>query len=174
MRRWRAVTCCGYPPAPRSSSGRAIIRAMPDEESFETLLARLPHQPPMRLVERIERIEPGTRAVASRTARAGDWYFDGHFPGEPVVPGVVLAELLAQTGGLAVASSAGLGEESIPMRLAALGPLKFPARAGPGSELVATATVRGRMGPLVRIEGDVTADGRVVASGSLTLAEVKR
>jgi 3-hydroxyacyl-[acyl-carrier-protein] dehydratase len=147
---------------------------MPDEESFETLLARLPHQPPMRLVERIERIEPGTRAVASRTARAGDWYFDGHFPGEPVVPGVVLAELLAQTGGLAVASSAGLGEESIPMRLAALGPFKFPARAGPGSELVATATVRGRMGPLVRIEGDVTADGRVVASGSLTLAEVKR
>ena len=59
------------------------------------------------------------------------------------------------------------------MRLAALGSFKFPAAAGPGSELVATATVRGRMGPLVRIDGEVTADGRLVASGSLTLAEVK-
>ena len=146
---------------------------MSDEERFDILLARLPHQPPMRLVERIDRIEPGARAVASRTARAGDWYFDGHFPGEPVVPGVVLAELLAQTGGLAIASDEGRGEGSIAMRLAALGPFKFPEGAGPGSELVATATVRGRIGALVRIEGDVTADGRLVATGSLTLAEVK-
>jgi 3-hydroxyacyl-[acyl-carrier-protein] dehydratase len=141
--------------------------------SFDALLARLPHQPPMRLIERIERIEPGELAIASRTARADDWYFEGHFPGEPVVPAVVLVELLAQTGGLAAASDAARGEASLRMRLAALGSFKFPAAAGSGVELVATAAVRGRMGPLVRIEGDVTADGRLVASGSLTLAEVR-
>jgi 3-hydroxyacyl-[acyl-carrier-protein] dehydratase len=144
---------------------------MSDPVRLEALLARLPHQPPMRLVERIERIEPGELATASRTARPGDWYFDGHFPGEPVVPAVVLVELLAQTGGLAAARDPGL--EPLAMRLAALGPFKFPVSAGPGAQLVATATVQGRMGALVRIQGEVTADGRLVATGSLTLAEVR-
>ena len=157
----------------RVASARGIIRGMSDPARFEYLLARLPHRPPMRLVERIERFEPGALASASRTAHRDDWYFDGHFPGEPVVPAVILVELLAQTGGLAAASDAGEGSGAVRMRLAAVGSFKFPAAAGPGAHLVATATVQGRMGPLIRIQGDVTADGRLVASGSITLAEVR-
>jgi 3-hydroxyacyl-[acyl-carrier-protein] dehydratase len=135
------------------------------------LVARLPHQLPMRLVEEVVEIEPGTLARTRRVARADDWFFNGHFPGHPVIPAIVLVELLAQTGGLAAAPDP-LPAGPLSMRVAAVTDFKFPEAAGPGAVLEATARVTGRMGRLTKIEGRVTADGRVVATGAITLAEV--
>src|ERR1700674_3720 len=64
----------------------------------------LPHRPPMRLVEEIADLVAGESARGLRVAHPEDWYFQGHFPDDPVVPAIVLIELLAQTGGLAAAS----------------------------------------------------------------------
>src|SRR5712691_8240415 len=64
----------------------------------------LPHRPPMRLVEEIADLVAGDSARGLRVARPEDWYFQGHFPDDPVVPAIILIELLAQTGGLAAAS----------------------------------------------------------------------
>jgi 3-hydroxymyristoyl/3-hydroxydecanoyl-(acyl carrier protein) dehydratase len=84
----------------------------------------------------------------------------------------VLVELLAQTGGLAAAAPPADGPpRRLELRVAALGPFKFPAGASAGEVLQATAHVAGHLGGLYKVEGDVTADGRVVAVGSLTLAE---
>jgi len=131
----------------------------------------LPHQPPMRLVEEVVDIQYGHRATGRRVARPDDFYFQGHFPGQPVVPAVILIELLAQTGGLAAAAPPpGSPPPPLQLRVAAVGPFKFPAAAGPGTILEASATVAGRIGGLIKIEGSVTADGQVVATGSLTLA----
>lgn len=126
----------------------------------------------MRLVDQVTEVIPGVSARGTRVTRAEDWFFQGHFPGQPVVPAIILVELLAQTGGLAIGSTAG-AESTLALRVAAFGGFKFPRAAGPDMTLEAVARVAGRMGGLHKIEGEVTADGQVVASGSLTLAEVR-
>jgi 3-hydroxyacyl-[acyl-carrier-protein] dehydratase len=131
----------------------------------------LPHQPPMRLLEEVVSVGPGKEAVGSRLAKPQDFYFQGHFPQDPIVPAIILVELVAQVGGLA-AGAPGPGEEARPLRLrvAAIGPFKFPSAARPGARLEASARVSGSLGGLHKIDGTVTADGIVVAAGSLTLA----
>lgn len=125
----------------------------------------------MRLVEQVSEVTAGVSARCTRVTRPDDFFFQGHFPGQPVVPAIILVELLAQTGGLAIGS--GGAEGKLALRVAAFGGFKFPRAAGPGMTLEAVARVAGRMGGLHKIEGEVTADGQVVASGSLTLAEVR-
>jgi len=132
----------------------------------------LPHQPPMRLLEDVVDVKHGESATGRRLTRPDDFYFQGHFPGDPVVPAIILVELLAQTGGIAAAApSPGDPPSTLQLRVAAIGPFKFPAAAGAGMTLEARARVAGRIGGLFKIEGTVTADGVLVAVGSLTLAE---
>jgi len=133
----------------------------------------LPHRPPMRLVDEIVELTAGERARGRRRLRPDDFFFDGHFPGEAIVPAIILVEMLAQVGGLAAAAPLDSAPPGEPLRLrvAALGPFKFPSAAKPGDELDIRARVAGRLGALYKIEGDVTANGLIVATGSVTLGE---
>jgi 3-hydroxyacyl-[acyl-carrier-protein] dehydratase len=133
----------------------------------------LPHQPPMRLLDEVLELQPGKLALARRVTHPADFYFQGHFPGDPIVPAVILVEMLAQAGGLAAgAPREGDLPASIALRVAGLGPFKFPAAARAGDVLEANARVVGQLGDLYKIEGEVTVSGRIVATGAVTLARI--
>jgi 3-hydroxyacyl-[acyl-carrier-protein] dehydratase len=125
----------------------------------------------MRLLDEISELVPGERARGRRTLRPDDFFFDGHFPGEPIVPAVMLVEMIAQLGGVAAGAprDACAPGEPLRLRVAAFGPFKFPAAARPGAVLDVEARVSGALGGLYKIEGRVTDGSQVLAVGSVTL-----
>ena len=144
---------------------------------LEDLLRILPHRPPFLFVDRVLELDPGQSIVAERTLRAEEPQFAGHFPGRPIMPGVLVAEALAQTSGLLLGLSDRLAASQPLARprvffLAAVN-LKFTHPAVPGDVLVLRAASERSLAGLFRFSVEAVAGPNVVATGSLTLAQME-
>ena len=134
----------------------------------EQIMEILPHRQPFLLIDAVEELEPGKRAVARKCVSYNEPYFGGHFPGEPVMPGVLIIEALAQVGAVAV-----LMQEENKGKLGYFGGIKncrFRRKVVPGDKLKLEARIIRQKGPVVVGEAIASVDGEVAVKAELTLA----
>ena len=130
--------------------------------------AILPHREPFLLIDEVVELEPGERVVARKRVREDEWYLRGHFPGRPVMPGVLIVEAMAQTGAVAV-----LSEEENRGRIALFAGIddtRFKRMVEPGDELELECTLEQVRGPIGKGRARATVDGELAARGTLTFA----
>ena len=139
---------------PTTPLGRADIEAI------------LPHRDPFLLLDEVLELEPSRRVVARRRVRDEDCA--GHFPGNPIMPGVLMVEALAQAGAVAVlAEEANRGKLAL---FAGIDDVRFKRVVRPGDELTLTCELETVRGPIGRGKARATVDGELAVRGTLTFA----
>lgn len=132
------------------------------------ILDIIPHRQPFMLVDTIEELEPGIKAVGKKCVTYNEPFFAGHFPGEPVMPGVLIIEALAQVGAVAILS---MPENK--GKLAFFGGIKearFKGMVKPGDVLMLETEIIKLKGPIGVGSANAYVDGKLVCKAELTFA----
>ncbi len=137
-------------------------------DSLAQALRSLPHGPEFRFVDRLTALEPGVRGAGEYTVRGDEPFLRGHFPGEPLMPGVLLVEAAAQLAGVVAQS-----DPQIPplagLKLTALRAVKIFGSARPGEVIRLEARVTGRMGNLLQAQATAHVGEQLVLQAELVL-----
>ena len=130
----------------------------------------IPQRDPFLMIDEVEEYVPGESAIAYKNINEQEWYFKGHFPGNPIMPGVLIAESLAQTGAVAILSmDENKGKNAL---FGGIDKMKFKRKVVPGDRLKLEVKIIKRKGPIGVGEAIATVDEKIVAKGELTFALV--
>lgn len=128
----------------------------------------IPHRYPFLLVDRIEALEPGTSASGIKNVSANEQFFQGHFPGYPVMPGVLIVEAIAQVGAIALLS---LDEHAGKIAFfAGINNVRFKRQVKPGDTLTLQVELKQIRRGIGSGEGSATVDGEIACRGEFMFA----
>ncbi len=130
----------------------------------------IPQRDPFLMIDEVGEYVPGESAIAYKNVNEQEWYFKGHFPGNPIMPGVLIVESLAQTGAVAILSmEENKGKNAL---FGGIDKMKFKRKVVPGDRLKLEVKIIKRKGPIGVGEAIATVDEKIVAKGELTFALV--
>jgi 3-hydroxyacyl-[acyl-carrier-protein] dehydratase len=131
----------------------------------------LPHRYPFLLVDAIEEMEPKKRIVGIKNVTINEYFFQGHFPGKPVMPGVLIIESMAQIGGLLLLQEVEDRDRKV-MYMAAIDNARFRRPVVPGDQLRVEVNVITFRGPFCKVQGHARVNGELAAEATLMCAMV--
>jgi beta-hydroxyacyl-ACP dehydratase FabZ len=137
------------------------------------ILQVLPHRYPFLLVDRILEVEGDRRVVGLKNVTINEPFFQGHFPGHPIMPGVLIVEALAQTGGVLLMDRMERPEEKV-VYFMSLDNVKFRKPVVPGDQLRMEVDILQARGRTVRLKGAALVEGKVVAEAEMMAMVVDR
>ena len=130
----------------------------------------IPQREPFLMIDEVEEYKAGESAIAYKYVNEEEWYFKGHFPGNPIMPGVLITESLAQTGAVAILSlEENKGKNAL---FGEIDKMKFKKMVVPGDQLKLEVKIIKKKGPIGVGEAIATVKDKVVAKGELTFAVV--
>ena len=142
---------------------------MTDPGSLQRALARLPHGPEFRFLDRLVSLDPGKSGVGEYLVRGNEPFLRGHFPGQPIFPGVLLVEAAAQLAGVVAQSDPQISPMA-GLKLTAMRSVKILGTARPGELIRLEAHIVGRLENLVQAQATVSANGQLVVQAALVLS----
>lgn len=130
----------------------------------------IPQREPFLMIDEVEDYIPGESAIAYKYVNESEYYFKGHFPGNPIMPGVLIVESLAQTGAIAILSmEENKGKNAL---FGGIDKIRFKKQVVPGDKLKLEVRIIKKKGPIGLGEAIASVDGKVAAKGVLTFALV--